>query len=71
MAKALTNSVETLKTPGSPTLQFKSDSGRYVLAQVWRENYFIGQQLMPLRSWMKTTKQQSASTQTVAARNSQ
>ena len=71
LAKVLTNSVETLKTPASPTLQFSSEGGRYSLAQVWQENYSIGQQLQPPKSWAKTAKRHSSHTQIVAAGNSQ
>ena|ERR1700680_723633 len=71
LAKVLTNSVETLKTPASPRLEFNSEGGRYSLAQVWQENYSIGQQLQPPKSWTKIAKQHSSHTQTVAASNSQ
>jgi hypothetical protein len=71
LTRVLTNSVETLKTPTSPTLQFKNDGGRYSLAQVWQENYSVGQELPLPKSRVKTAKRHSGGTQTVAARNSQ
>jgi hypothetical protein len=71
LTMVFTYSVETLKTPASPTLQFKNDGGRYSLAQVWQENYSIGQELPLSKSRVKTAKRHSGGTQTVAARNSQ
>jgi hypothetical protein len=71
VARVVTNSVETLKTPVSPRLEFNSEGGRYSLAQVWQENHSIGQQLQPSKSWAKTAKRRSSHTQTVAASNSQ
>lgn len=71
LARVLTNSVETLKAPVSPTLEFNSEGGRYSLAQVWQENASIGQQLQRPKSWTKTAKRHSSHTQTVAASNSQ
>jgi hypothetical protein len=71
LAQVLTNSVEASKTTVTPTLQFNSEGGRYSLAQVWQENYSIGQQLQPLKSPLKTAKRNSSRTQTVAASNSQ
>jgi hypothetical protein len=71
LAKVLTNSVEASKTTVTPTLQFNTEGGRYSLAQVWQENYSIGQQLQPLKSRVKTAKRNSSRTQTVAASNSQ
>jgi hypothetical protein len=71
LVRTLTNSVETLKAPASPTLQFNSEGGRYSLAQVWQENYSIGQQLQPPKSWSKIAKRHTGRTLTVAASNSQ
>jgi hypothetical protein len=70
LAKVLTNSVETVKTPTSPKLQFNREAGRYSLAQVWQENYSIGQQLPP-KSQATTARRHSRKTQTVTASNSQ
>jgi hypothetical protein len=70
LVRTLTNSVETLKAPASPTLQFNSEGGRYSLAQVWQENYSIGQQLQPPKSWPKIAKRHTGRTLTVAASNS-
>jgi hypothetical protein len=71
LARVLTNSVEAVKTPASPTLQFNSEGGRYSLAQIWQENYSTGQQLPRPKSWGKTAKRRSGPTQTVAASRAQ
>ena len=63
----LTNSVETVKTPTSPTLLFYTENGRFSLAQVWQENYSIGQQLQPTKALEKAAKKHSGGTVTVAA----
>ena len=71
LARVLTNSVETQKVPASPTLEFYNEGSRYSLAQVWQENYSIGQELPQSKSWAKIAKRHSSRTQTVAASNSQ
>jgi hypothetical protein len=71
LARVLTNSVETLKAPVSPRLEFNNEGGRYSLAQVWQENYSIGQQLPLSKSSTRTAKRHSVRTQTVAVGNSQ
>ena len=67
LATVLTNSVETVKTPTSPTLLFYTENGRFSLAQVWQENYSIGQQLQPTKALEKAAKKHSGGTVTVAA----
>jgi hypothetical protein len=69
LATVLTNSVETVKTPTSPKLLFYTEGGRFSLAQVWQENYSIGQQLQPTKSLEKAARKHSAGTVTVAATN--
>ena len=71
LTKVLTNSVEASKTTVTPKLQFRSEGGRYSLAQVWQENHSIGQELQPSRSRVKTAKRNSNRIQTVAVSNSQ
>ncbi len=56
LATVLTNSVETLKRPSSPKLEFYSQGGGFSLAQVWQENYSVGQQLRQPKEWKKTAK---------------
>ena len=71
LVKVLTNAVETLNTPASPTLQFNSVDGRFSLAQVWQENYSVGQQLRMPKAWTKIAKGRPVHIQTVTARNAQ
>ena len=71
LVKVLTNAVETLNTPASPTLQFNSVDGRFSLAQVWQQNYSIGQQLQMPKAWTKIAKGRPVHIQTVTARNAQ
>jgi hypothetical protein len=70
VARVITNSVETLQAPVSPTLEFNSEDGRYSLARVWQENFSIGQQLRLPKALAKLTGRHSAGTVTVAATNS-
>jgi hypothetical protein len=69
LATVLTNSVETVKTPSSPKLLFYTEDGRFSLAQVWQQNYSIGQQLQPSKSLEKVAKKHPGGTVTVAASN--
>jgi hypothetical protein len=71
LARVLTNSVETARVPVSPVLEFYNEGSRYSLAQVWQENYSIGQEVPQSKSWAKIAKRHSGRTQTVAASNSQ
>lgn len=69
LATVLTNSVETLKSPSSPKLEFYSEGGRFSLAQVWQENYSVGQQLRQPKEWKKTARGEAGNVVTVAASN--
>ena len=70
VVRVLTNSVETQQVPASPVLEFYSEGGRYSLAQVWRENQSIGQELPQSKSWAKMAKRHSGHTQAIVAANS-
>jgi hypothetical protein len=71
LVRVLTNSVETQQVPVSPALEFYNEGSRYSLAQVWKENNSIGQELPQSKLWAKIAKKHSRHTQTIAASNSQ
>jgi hypothetical protein len=67
LTTVVTNSVQTLKKPASPKLEFYSEGGRHALARIWQENELIGQQLRPPKSWPTTAKQHPGRVQTAEA----
>jgi hypothetical protein len=64
LTTVLTNSVQTLKGPASPKLQFRNQDGQRVLVQVWQADDSIGQQLQPPKSLIQVAKQRSKRVQT-------
>jgi len=67
LALVLTNAVESANGPGAPKLYFNSESGQYVLTEVWQQNDSIGQQLPLSKSLVRTAKRDSKHRITIAA----
>jgi len=64
LTTVLTNSVQALKGPASPKLQFHNQDGQHVLVQVWQADDSIGQQLQPPKSLIQLAKRRSTHVQT-------
>jgi len=70
LAVTMTNSVEALRPPQTPKLEFYGEGGRYVLTEVWQADYSFGQQLHLPKTLATAARRKSGHTQIVAADNS-
>ena len=69
LANVLTQSVQSQTAPAQPRLLFDSEAGGHALTQVWQENEFIGQRLLPSKSATRAVQKGSRHVQTAQVNN--